>query len=165
MRRQVTDDELDDLLAFDSAQDFESNDDAEIVVDEDGIPIIAPAVKKKPPLPPVDVGEPLQVEADSVEEVSDLLKGFRARAKRENDRMAQANDYEHWVCLCFATTAQREEFLVKLMPNVAEEVRDAKHLNGMWVAEELGITLESPVPEIQKVRAFDREYIDMAMDL
>lgn len=40
-----------------------------------------------------------------------------------------------------------------------------KYLDGMQVAKELNINLESRIPPIYKTRAFDKEYIEMSMDL
>jgi hypothetical protein len=105
--------------------------------------------------------DPLDTEAASEAELSELLEGFKNRANRENDRMLEATDSEFWFCVCFQTREQKEEFLTK---SNLMDVGD-KYLDGMLVAEELKIKLTSRVPDMPKHRAFDKEYIRMSAEL
>ncbi len=84
----------------------------------------------------------------ALDEVNEVLAGFRSRARNENVRFEQATDSEYWVALCFQTRQQKEEFLTKLG---LLELGD-KYLDGMAVADKLGITLESPVPPMPNLR-------------
>ena len=59
-------------------------------------------------------GDRLQVEVEAEEEVSEVLQGFKQRAEREDQRFWDAVDSEYWVCFCFQTRDQKEEFLKKL---------------------------------------------------
>ena len=106
-------------------------------------------------------GEELQVEKESKEEISELLAGFKQRAQRENDRVVEVQDSEYWFCVCFQTRAQKDEFLekAKLM-----QYGD-KYLDGMKVAKTFGIELESPVPPARNTRPFDREFVNIALDI
>ena len=108
-----------------------------------------------------DPSQPLEVEKESEEEMSELLKGFKERAKKEDNRSLDVGDSEYWICMCFQTREQKEEFLTKL--NLIQY--GDKYLDGMQVAKELNINLESRIPPIYKTRAFDKEYIEMSMDL
>ena len=101
--------------------------------------------------------EPIDTEKECEKELNELLDGFKARATRENNRMLEAVDSEFWVAICFQTRAQKEEFLKKAK---LLDLGD-KYLDGMLVAEELGIELTSPVPGMPKHRAFDREFVRM----
>jgi hypothetical protein len=94
---------------------------------------------------------PGDVEAEAVAEMSDLLAGFKGRARQEDQRVERAVDSEYWFCLCFQTRQMKEEFLDKLH---LKSLGD-KYLDGMEVAKVLGIKLESPVPPMPKTRGAD----------
>ena len=51
------------------------------------------------------------VEADTRAETGAIKNAFAARAKREADRMRKATDSEYWLCVCFQSREQVEEFL------------------------------------------------------
>jgi len=101
------------------------------------------ARKKKKENPP-----PIFVDMDSVDftgdyekdaeiELSETLKGFKARAKAEADRFKIATDTEYWACLCFQTREQKEFFLKALS---LIDIGD-KYLDGQEVARVLGVEL------------------------
>jgi len=99
--------------------------------------------------PNADYGErPKDLEAAAAQEMSDALKAFKNRAKEEDGRFQDATDSEYWFCICFQTRAQKDEFLKKMG---WWEIGD-KYLDGMRVAAELGIELESPVPPLPNLR-------------
>lgn len=102
------------------------SDEFELFKEEDQAPVVAPK----------------NAEEESKGEMSEVLKAFRARAKNESARFEQATDSEYWVALCFQTRDQKEEFLRKI--NVA--ALGDKYLDGLIVAEALGIAIESPTP-------------------
>ncbi len=106
-------------------------------------------------------GGRLEVEVEAEEEVSEVLQGFKQRAEREDQRFWDAVDSEYWVCLCFQTRDQKEEFLKKLG---LFEMGD-KYIDGIKAAKKMGVTLESRVPPMPQARPFDREYVDLAMNL
>lgn len=73
---------------------------------------------------------------------------FKERAEAEKARFKLATDSEYWVCLCFETREQKQEFLTA----VGHEDGD-KHVDGLALAARLGITLESPRVEWPKPRS------------
>lgn len=105
--------------------------------------------KNQPPAPgPQDNDSPLPVETGSEEELSELLKGFKSRADREDTRMIDATDSEYWICICFQTREQKEEFLDLLH---LLDIGD-KYLDGMQVAKRLGLSLKSRIPDMPRLR-------------
>lgn len=96
-------------------------------------------------------GDPIgdqDVERDSLEEMSEVLKGFKQRAQQEEGRYWQTVDSEYWVCLCFQTREQKEEFLQKLGLLMLGD----KYLDGLEVAQKLGVEIESPTPPMPRLR-------------
>lgn len=69
--------------------------------------------------------------------LSATVAALRERDKAEASRYVQATDSEYWLCLCFETRAQKEEFLSRM----GLEGLGDKHLNGLSVAKRLGVTL------------------------
>lgn len=88
------------------------------------------------------------MEQQASEEVSAVLKGFRERARQEQSRKTDVLDSEYWLAVCFQTREQKEEFLSKLG---AVDLGD-KYIDGMQLAQLLGITLESRVPPMPKLK-------------
>lgn len=78
------------------------------------------------------------IEEESKRELSELEKGFKERAKAEQERMMLATDSEYWVALCFQSRDQKEQFLraLDLM-----QLGD-KYLDGWQVAKKLGVALD-----------------------
>lgn len=97
-------------------------------------------------LPPDVADEPEDagpdVAADGQEVVETLKKDFLSRAKNEENRFYDAVDTEFWVAFCFESREQKEEFLRKLK---LTDLGD-KHINGLEVAERLGVKITSPRP-------------------
>lgn len=125
----------------------------------------AAAKKKQKENPP-----PVLVDMDSVEftgdyeqdakiELSETLKGFKARAKAEAERFKVATDTEYWACLCFQTREQKEHFLKALsLISIGD-----KYLDGQEVARVLGVELpEANVPynTSEKVDKAWLEFVD-----
>ncbi len=114
-------------------------------------------------------GAPKQADADitdvdieqvALDEANEVLAGFKERASRETQRYEDATDSEFWIALCFQTRAQKEEFLEKLG---LLELGD-KYLDGMAVAEVLGVKLESPIPPMPQIR-IDQKLVQLATKL
>lgn len=91
---------------------------------------------------------PEEAEAEAQAEVSEILSGFRGRAKREDQRFVDATDSEYWVAVCFQTREQKDEFLQKAK---LADLGD-KYLDGMAVARILGIRLDSRIPTMPQLR-------------
>lgn len=91
---------------------------------------------------------PKDLEAVAAQEVSDVLRAFKNRAKNEDGRFVDATDSEYWFCVCFQTREQKDEFLKKLG---LWEIGD-KYLDGMRVADVLGVKLEARVPPLPNLR-------------
>ena len=89
---------------------------------------------KEPPAAPPD---PV---AETVAALDAYESAFQKRAKVEEARLTQATDSEYWVCFCFETREQKEEFLRK---SELLELGD-KHIDGLAAAEILGVELETP---------------------
>lgn len=90
------------------------------------------------------------VELDSREEISETLRAFKERAKREETRRRLATDSEFWTCFVFQDREQKEAFLRAL--NLLQH--GDKYLDGRVVAKKLGVEL--PESEI----AYGREKVD-----
>ena len=112
-----------------------------------------------------DPDHPMSVEsqADPVptteEALSATIIALRERDKAEASRYVQATDSEYWLCLCFETRAQKEEFLSRLR---LEGLGD-KHLNGIVVAKRLGVTLKSKAAPWGQTRTTSR-LTDLAVE-
>lgn len=97
------------------------------------------------------------VEAVALEEASEVLTAFRSAASREDQRFLDATDSEYWVAVCFQTREQKEEFLRKaLIAHLGD-----KYLDGMKVAQVMGIELTSRVPAMPNLR-IDRRLVELA---
>lgn len=72
-----------------------------------------------------------------------LQSAFAARARDEGQRFRDATDSEYWVAVCFQSRAQKEEFLRRLK---LDELGD-KYLDGVRVAQRLGVPLETEAPK------------------
>lgn len=103
---------------------------------------------------------PEEAEAEALAEVSEILSGFRGRAKREDQRFVDATDSEYWVAICFQTRDQKEEFLQKAK---WADLGD-KYLDGMAVAKVMGIKLQSRIPALPSLR-LDRRLQALARTL
>lgn len=97
------------------------------------------------------------VEAVALQEASEVLTAFRSAASREDQRFLDATDSEYWVAVCFQTREQKEEFLRKAR---IEHLGD-KYLDGMKVAQVMGIELTSRVPAMPNLR-IDRRLVELA---
>jgi hypothetical protein len=76
-------------------------------------------------------------ELDSINDLNAIHAGFRARSKDESKRFQLATDSEYWVCVCFQTKDQKNEFLKK---SGLISIGD-KYLDGKMVANRLGIDI------------------------
>ncbi len=127
-------------------------------------PVPTPGKRKPTGAPPIYDTEPefgaeaTIPEVQAAEEVSELLKGFRERAAREQTRYEDATDSEYWVAVCFQTREQKDEFLQK---SGLLSLGD-KYLDGLKVARKLGISIESPTPPMPKLR-IDRRLAQLAV--
>ncbi|GAB3952510.1 hypothetical protein GCM10029976_090840 [Kribbella albertanoniae] len=77
------------------------------------------------------------LEADAAAELDAVQQGFRDRKEREAERMELATNSDYWLCVCFATQAQRDAFLA------ATNWRDlgTRYLDGREIARRQGIEL------------------------
>jgi len=88
---------------------------------------------------PLDgVEYPGTLEGDAKAEVSAALAAILAERKLKRDAYRLMADTEYWVCLCFQSRAQKEEFLQKMgwLP------LGDKYLDGLKVAEMAGLGIE-----------------------
>jgi hypothetical protein len=83
--------------------------------------------------------------ADSSEALEKQLTGlqdsWRQKRAYEQAIFMQNVDSEYWFCVCFPSREQKDEFLRKAG---LEPIGD-KYLDGMEVADKLGINIEAPV--------------------
>lgn len=99
---------------------------------------------------------PDQVEQMAEAELSEVLAGFKARERTEEQRFHDATDTEYWFALCFQTREQKEEFLHKMG---WFELGD-KYLDGMAAAEKSHVELTSRIPPMPTHRV-DRQLADL----
>lgn len=98
-------------------------------------------------------------EEDSKEEMSEVLRGFKDRARQENQRMEDATDSEYWFAVCFQTREQKEKFLTIMQ---WLDFGD-KYLDGSLIMEQLGID-PGRIPTIPKPFKFDKKLDDLIME-
>lgn len=99
-------------------------------------------------------------EATPDEQLSELHRGFRDRAKAENQRFVAATDSEYWFAVCFQSRAQKEAFLKAL----GWLAHGDKYLDGTSLADALSICLPSAsVPFVPEKP--DRLLSELAMEL
>lgn len=102
-------------------------------------------------------------EKESKEEMSEVLLAFKERAKREQQRYWDAVDSEYYTVLCFQTRAQRDEFLEKAgLLNLGD--RGERYLDGLKVAEILGIPIDSPTPTMPKLRKCPKDMAKLVLN-
>lgn len=83
-----------------------------------------------------------QADVDSLADMSDLLKSFKAKSAAENARFQDVTDSEYWIAVCFQSRAQKEAFLRAL-----DLLADGdKYLDGELVAEKIGVKLDRQAP-------------------
>jgi len=86
---------------------------------------------------------------------------FRARTKRENERMLDAIDTEFWFAVCFQTRKQKVQFL-----ELAKLINlGAKYLDGWEVAKILGITLDPVEKKYNTSEQVDKKLAALARPL
>jgi len=78
------------------------------------------------------------VEADATAEVSEVLRTIIEERRARRDQYRLMVDTEYWVCLCFQSRQQKDEFLEA----VGWVDLGDKYLNGLEVAGRMGVTIE-----------------------
>lgn len=95
------------------------------------------------------------VEEEHKEIISEAFSAFKNNSKKEKSRFESNTDSEYWVCLCFQSREQVEEFLEKS----GFGDRDEKYIDGEFVAQKLGIKLPDG-PEFSSIR-IDSKYMEL----
>lgn len=103
-------------------------------------------------------GTLLELEAECDKELKQVQDSFRDRMKAENDRFRDMCDTEYWVCVCFTSRAQREEFLKSVGFDP-----DEKYLDGKELAKAIKRPIHSSDLKFSKIRPFDKEYLERSM--
>jgi hypothetical protein len=102
----------------------------------------------------------MDIEAETLQEVNDILAGFKSRQATEQARYEDAVDSQFWIAICFQTSEQAEEFLKKTgWLDIGE-----KYLDGLEVAQRMGINLTSDIPPIQRFK-IDSTLLEMSRPL
>ena len=101
-----------------------------------------------------------KLESECLEEIGAVEKGFRERMKVENDRFRDMCDTEYWFCACFTSRAQKEEFLRALNLDPSE-----KYIDGRELARAVKRPVKTPDLKFAKIKGFDKEYSDRAMEV
>ena len=78
-------------------------------------------------------------EQDLKEELTDLQKAYRKRAKNEDKRFKAAIDSEYWFCVCFESREAKESFLAAINHPEAE---GDKYIDGRDLARSLNVTFD-----------------------
>lgn len=79
------------------------------------------------------------LDEDMAEELSELQKGFKERAKKERKRLEQATDPEFWFSVYFATRQEKEAFLKAM--SLAPSMYGDRYIDGRKWAKQAGIDL------------------------
>jgi hypothetical protein len=102
-------------------------------------------VKKKKELPPVTAEE---VETMFEDLTNEHLTSFKERSQKENDRFTDMVDGNFYTTLVFQTGEQCREFCKKCgIPDGLQNL----FLDGLKVAEHLGIEITSPTPPLRSL--------------
>jgi hypothetical protein len=96
---------------------------------------------------------------DSTNELTAIKSAFQERAEREKKRQQKATDSEYWVCLCFQSRAQVEEFLSLARWGQTTD----KYLDGQVVARKMGFALTPELTGFGR-RKIDPKLADLSMD-
>lgn len=143
-------------LSLDTGDQFALDlaDADDLTLADDGLRLIGDDA----PSPDEDDGpiRPDVVERMAAEEVSEILEGFRARERTEQQRFEDATDSEYWIALCFQTREQKEQFLHEMG---WFELGD-KFIDGMLAAERAGVTLTARIPSMPRHNV-DRQLSDL----
>jgi hypothetical protein len=90
--------------------------------------------------------------------VAALPNAFEERAKREQDRRADATDSRYWVALCFQTREEKEAFLIA--SGLADLAIDSDYLDGSEVAKRLDVELTEETPKWREAR-INKKLVDL----
>lgn len=94
-----------------------------------------------PPPDPLDAVEYTgDLEEDAARELTALEESYRARAKREADRVKDVGDPSYWFAVCFASEAQKLAFMDSLRVR-KHAIRDYQYIDGRVLASAMGINL------------------------
>lgn len=104
-----------------------------------------------------DAREKLDEAAEAKRLARELDVANNGSASKESAKYDDAFDSEFWVCLCFQTRAQKEEFLRQLGHDLM--VSD-KYVDGIELAKRIGARL-SPAP---KPITSKPKYLDLALE-
>lgn len=114
--------------------------------------------ENKPNLQEQTSGNLAELEAECEQELEQVHASFRDRMKAENDRFRDMCDTEYWVCVCFTSRTQREEFLKSVGFDP-----DEKYVDGKALAKAIKRPINSPDLKFSKVRPFDKQYLERSM--
>jgi len=98
-----------------------------------------------------------EVEKDCAAEFRVAKTAFQERAVTDAARRLKATDSEYWVCLCFQTRAQVEEFL----SNSGHPAPEEKYVDGVAFAERLGVTVTPDVTPYGQTK-IDKKWAGLA---
>ena len=109
-----------------------------------------------------DEGDPLgkveysagDVEGNATKEMSEILKQLTERRKAQRDLFRVARDPDYFICLCFQSHEQRNEFLAKSGWGEADE----RYINGLQVCRLLGIDVQPIEIKPLKLRGKPSKY-------
>lgn len=79
------------------------------------------------------------LDEDMAEELSELQKGFKERAKKERDRFANATDPGYWFSVYFSTRQEKEAFLKAM--HLVKSMYGDMYIDGRKWAKQAGIDL------------------------
>lgn len=140
--------------------DFSAVHEAEFTADLGEEDILAAMSVDLPANPIEGVPDTGSAEDDTVAELDALSEGFRARLKREEDRLGLVLDTRHWCCVVFATYEQLTAFREAMRWYRYGE----RYLNGVAMARDLGVDIP-PTPSWPQVPAPNADYVALAMSV
>ncbi len=117
-----------------------------------------PITDQPDPLGDVEyTGDP---EKDSAEELKAVKGTFALKLEAEHRRQLKATDSEYWICLCFQSREQVEEF----MRLSGWGTEDDKYIDGQKVAAKIGIPITAEIVGFGKVKV-DPKFAALSVEL
>lgn len=105
-------------------------------------------------LPGLPDRDGMGLEETSNAEVDDMMASIRENRRNNAERFRDIEAGEFWLCVCFQSRSQKEEFLAGLFKKYSQEnsTFGDKYVSGLELAAMLDIPVEPIVLEVRKSR-------------
>lgn len=112
--------------------------------------------------PPQNLEELEAHDAEHLAFVSEALLDYRAKARKEVERFANAVATNYWCCLVFQSQPAKQEFLQRVGIDIAQ--RGDVYISGEELARVLGMPLTTPIPPDAPKPRFNRRLIELVVE-